>query len=229
MMGLLSVHFHNNVRGYLICSNREESLRYDLEDFWAPITYKMEHLTNLPGYHPYNILIYIVCESIKNFIGKQNLQFYLLVSAHFVLVPFSYLKIVLFLRIQNKKIGGKATFIKLKSLFYRLCNSALTSNTLNGRRRQKNIVSIAFNLLAWFVDALGDMMGLLLMTYDFHLAMNLSIICSSGLTPVIYLIGGQEYFNRASSSGEKNFIQHLVSVFRGVKGDKIDLSCQKKK
>ena len=89
---------------------------------------------------------------------------------------------------------------------------------MNGRRRQKNIVSIAFNLLAWCVDVLGDMLGVLLRTYDFHLAMNLSILCSSGLTPIIYLIGGREYFNRASSSGEKNFIQHLVSAVRGKKG-----------
>ena len=63
MTGLSSIYFHNNLRGYLICSNREEFLRYDLEDFWAPVTYAKEHLTNLPGYHPYNIMIYIVCES----------------------------------------------------------------------------------------------------------------------------------------------------------------------
>ena len=101
-----------------------------------------------------------------------------------------------------------------------LCLALTSNNTLNGRRRQKNIVSIAFNLLAWFVDALGDMFGVFLMPYDFHLAMNLSIICSSGLTPVIYLIGGQEYFNRASSSGEKNMMQYFVSVVKGEKGVK---------
>ena len=31
------------------------------------------------------------------------------------------------------------------------------SVTLNGRRRQKNIVSIAYNLVAWCMDVLGDM------------------------------------------------------------------------
>ena len=101
-----------------------------------------------------------------------------------------------------------------------ICLALTSNNTLNGRRRQKNIVSIAFNLLAWFVDVLGDMFGVLLMPYDFHLAMNLSIICSAGLTPVIYLIGGQEYFNRASSSGEKNMMQYFVSVVKGEKGVK---------
>ena len=63
------------------------------------------------------------------------------------------------------------------------------------------------------------MMGFLLKTYDFHLAMNLTILCSSGLTPVIYLIGGREYYNRARSSGEKNMIQRLVSVIRREKED----------
>ena len=82
----------------------------------------------------------------------------------------------------------------------------------HGRRRQKNIVSIYFNLLAWCVEVLGDVMGLLLRTYDFHLAMNLTIVCSSGLTPIIYLIGGRDFYNRASSFREKNMIQNLVSV-----------------
>ena len=81
-------------------------------------------------------------------------------------------------------------------------------------------MSIYFNLLAWCVEVLGDVMGLLLRTYDFHLAMNLTIMCSSGLTPVIYLIGGEDYYNRASSYGEKNMIQNLVSViFRRERGD----------
>ena len=103
---------------------------------------------------------------------------------------------------------------------FRYIYLALSSDTLNGRRRQKNIVSIYFNLLAWCVEVLGDVMGLLLRTYDFHLAMNLTIMCSSGLTPVIYLIGGEDYYNRANSYGEKNMIQNLVSViFRRERGD----------
>ena len=61
-MGLLAIYFHNNLRDFLICSNREEFLRYDLEDFWAPNTYEKEDLTNLPRYHPYKILILIVCK-----------------------------------------------------------------------------------------------------------------------------------------------------------------------
>ena len=62
LMGLLAIYFHNNLRDFLICSNREEFLRYDLEDFWAPNTYEKEDITNLPRYHPYRILILIVCK-----------------------------------------------------------------------------------------------------------------------------------------------------------------------
>ena len=56
-----------------------------------------------------------------------------------------------------------------------------------------------------------------LLRWDYHLAMSLVAICSSGLTPVIYLIGGRDYYTRASSSGEKNFVQHIMSLLRGEK------------
>ena len=96
------------------------------------------------------------------------------------------------------------------------CNMliVMTSNT-NGRRRKRNIVSIAYNLLAWCLDVLGDLLGLLVRSWDFHLAMVLVGIISCGLTPVIYLIGGKDYYSRATSSGEKNFVQHIVHLIRG--------------
>ena len=126
-----------------------------------------------------------------------------LVFGHFFFVPISYLKIMCFLRIQNKKIGGKneTSFIKIASQQFNIC-SAQVSNNLNGPRRQKNIVSIYFNLLVWCVEVLGDMIAFFLRTYDFHLAMNVTILCSCGITPIIYLIGAQ------------NMIQRLVSVIR---------------
>ena len=96
----------------------------------------------------------------------------------------------------------------------------MTRNTQNliGRRRQRNIVSIAYNLLAWCLDVLGDLLGLLVKTWDYHLAMVLVSICSSGLTPVIYLIGGRDYYGRATSSGEKSFVKHTVQLVRGKEG-----------
>ena len=40
------------------------------------------------------------------------------------------------------------------------------SVTLNGRRRKKNIVSIAYNLVAWCLDVLGDMLAFLVKRWD---------------------------------------------------------------
>ena len=54
-------------------------------------------------------------------------------------------------------------------------------------------------------------------SWDYHLAMSLVGICSSGLTPIIYLIGGRDYYSQrgATSSREKNFVQHIMSVVKG--------------
>ena len=65
---------------------------------------------------------------------------------------------------------------------------------------------------------LGDVLGLLVMSWDYHLALNLVGIFSSGLPPVIYRIGGQDQHSRATSSGEKNFVKHLVYLVRGREG-----------
>ena len=62
-----------------------------------------------------------------------------------------------------------------------------------------------------------DPNALLYTRWDYHLAMSLVAIFSSGLTPVIYLIGGRDYYTRAMSSGEKNFVQHIMSMIRGEK------------
>ena len=62
------------------------------------------------------------------------------------------------------------------------------------------------------MEVLGDMIAFFLRTYDFHLAMNATILCSCGITPIIYLIGGREYYNKAKSSGCKNMIQRFVSL-----------------
>ena len=66
------------------------------------------------------------------------------------------------------------------------------------------------------MEVLGDMIAFFLRTYDFHLAMNVTILCSCGITPIIYLIGGREreYYNKTKSSGCKNMIQRFVSVIR---------------
>ena len=113
------------------------------------------------------------------------------------------------------------TIIIITNAFYwTVLLTAMTRNTqnINGRRKQKNVASIAYDLLAWGMDVLGDLLGLLVRTWDYRLAMVLVSICSSGRTPVIFLIGGRDYYSRATSSGEKNFVKHIVHLVRGKEG-----------
>ena len=61
-MGLIITNVHNSLRGYLICSEREEFLRFNLENFWIPVPYDGRRFTNFPIYHPFQILVYITCK-----------------------------------------------------------------------------------------------------------------------------------------------------------------------
>ena len=61
-MGLITTIIHNSIRGYLICSEREEFLRYNLKDFWTPTPYDDSSISNLPKYHPFVIVTYILCK-----------------------------------------------------------------------------------------------------------------------------------------------------------------------
>ena len=78
MTALLSVYYHDNIRDFLICSSREEDLRFDLKDFWIKEVGKKlegfrkvqvhfnffqdynEQLTTFPWFHPFRILISIL-------------------------------------------------------------------------------------------------------------------------------------------------------------------------
>ena len=51
VMGLVITNVHNSLRGYLICSKREEFLRFNLEDFWISAPYDGSRFSNLPVYH----------------------------------------------------------------------------------------------------------------------------------------------------------------------------------
>ena len=157
---------------------------------------------------------------MENTVKAEIMKHLFLVYAHFILVPLSYLKIALFLRHQNHRIGGNNDHNYCIAFHVTVLLIVMTRNTqnINGRRRQKNVVSIAYNLLAWCLDVLGDLLGLMVRSWDYHLAMVLVIICSSGLTPVIYLIGGRDYYSRATSSGEKNFVKHILHLIRGMEG-----------
>ena len=65
VVGLMITHVHNSLRSYLICSEREEFLRFNLEDFWSPAPYDGSSFTSFPEYHPFKILSWSLCKYWK--------------------------------------------------------------------------------------------------------------------------------------------------------------------
>ena len=65
VVGLITTYVHNNMRNYLICSKREEFLRFNLEDFWSPDPYDGSSFTSFPLYHPFKIFTWILCKYWK--------------------------------------------------------------------------------------------------------------------------------------------------------------------
>ena len=60
-------------------------------------------------------------------------------------------------------------------------------------------------MFAWSLEVTGDLTALFLKTYNFQLAMHVAIVFSAGLTPIVYIVGGRDFFSRATSSTEKAF------------------------
>ena len=65
VVGLITTYVHNSLRSYLICSEREEFLRFNLEDFWSPAPYDGSSFTNFPVYHPFKIMSWSLCKYWK--------------------------------------------------------------------------------------------------------------------------------------------------------------------
>ena len=82
-------------------------------------------------------------------------------------------------------------------------------------------VSSAFNMLAWSLDVAGDLVGFLTRTHNYAVAMNLSILLSCGLAPIVYMAGGQDTVKQTTSSGEKKKISgnsgSIIAAFKGKK------------
>ena len=100
----------------------------------------------------------------------------LLDSAHWFLVPLAYLKILIFLKRQNKKVG------------------AMTNSNNLGRRKKRNVISIAFNLLAWSLDLVGDILIQLTVRQNYILSMSLGLGFAAGVSPLVYMVGSGEFF-----------------------------------
>ena len=65
------------------------------------------------------------------------------------------------------------------------------------------------------MKVIGDVLGLLLRDYNYHLAFNV-ILGMSACTPIVYMVGAMELFNRATL-GEKRIPQLLMILFKRKK------------
>lgn len=77
------------------------------------------------------------------------------------------------------------------------------SKNLNNRRRQRNIISILFNLFSWFLDLIGDVLGQIVLKQNYVLFMALGLGFAAGLSPLVYMIGSGDFFAESKQSQEK--------------------------
>ena len=97
----MSLFYSDVKRDFLICSNREERLRFNMEDITLDNGYN-ERLHSFGVLHPYSLLIYIICGiTVGMSIALIALS---LVYSHILLIPAGYLRIVWFLKKQNQKV-----------------------------------------------------------------------------------------------------------------------------
>ena len=76
-----------------------------------------------------------------------------------------------------------------------------------------------FNLIAWSLDCVGDILCLVLRRHNYLLGMVMAMGVSSGLTPIVYIIGGWDVVTRAarvsSTDQEHKFV--LTRIFKRTK------------
>ena len=63
-VSLVTLLYRDHVRDFLICSSTEERLRFNLRDFWLEANYQDENFGNLPPYHPFCVLLIVICKRI---------------------------------------------------------------------------------------------------------------------------------------------------------------------
>ena len=68
-------------------------------------------------------------------------------------------------------------------------------------------VSTAFNMLAWSLDLAGDLVGYLTKTHNYAMAMNLAILLSCGLAPIVYMAGAMTRSRRPAARARRRKYQ----------------------
>ena len=76
-----------------------------------------------------------------------------------------------------------------------------------------------FNLIAWSLDCVGDILCLVLRRHNYLLGMVMAMGVSSGLTPIVYIIGGWDVVTRAArvSSTDQEHKFSLTRIFKRTK------------
>ena len=74
-------------------------------------------------------------------------------------------------------------------------------------------------MIAWSLDSLGDVLFLVLRRHNYLLGMVMAMGVSSGLTPIVYIIGGWDVVTRAArvSSTDQEHKFSLSRIFRRTK------------
>ena len=115
LVACMTVYFHTNLRDYLICSSREEQLRFNLHNFWESKHYP-ESLTNLVWYHPFEIAVqligWLLCRKINQNCIKLTNKF------HYVFVCLIISLSVSILHVSN--MNGTKGYSKKKKTRYLL-------------------------------------------------------------------------------------------------------------
>ena len=65
-VGSLSLFYADNMRDYVMCNGREETLRFNTKNFFEDLSYD-ESVFNLPFYHPYKIFALFLCKCDSDF------------------------------------------------------------------------------------------------------------------------------------------------------------------
>ena len=177
--------YSDNLRDFLICSNREERLRFNLDDIILDNGYQ-ELLHNLDINHPYSLLVFTiggitVCHS--SLYVLYVLYSLLSHPAHPRWIPQNWL-------VSQKtepESGGDTRRPEAQTEKHRV--HKLDDQIL--QRHHVFVFNLVFNLVAWGLDVVGDILGIIFFRSNFLLAMVLNIGVPTGLAPLVYLYGAK--------------------------------------
>ena len=76
----------------------------------------------------------------------------------------------------------------------------MTNSNNVGKRKKRNVISIAFNLLAWSLDLVGDILTQLTVHQNYIVSMALGLGFAAGVSPLVYMVGSGTFSGGDSKS-----------------------------